>query len=142
MRAGQTITLRLRIPDPVPGVAYSLQDKKSRPVEAMIAGDGPVAFDVPVRVADGPKFLGEFVRSEGPERRFVYIAIGGQAGQAGMHWSRRVKVDIHLLPADLIATALGGKVLEAELPGRDKDGGPACATLQPIGGWRAVGGAG
>ncbi|TAL35089.1 MAG: hypothetical protein EPN98_07400 [Phenylobacterium sp.] len=140
MPAGKTIMLRLRISDPVPGVAYSLQDKKSRPVDAMIAGDGPVTFDVPARVADGPRFLGEFVRSEGPERRFVYIAIGGQAGQAGMHWSRRVKVDIHLLPTELIAAALAGKVLEANLPGRDKDGGPACATLQPIGGWRAVGG--
>ena len=81
MAAGQAITLRLRISAPVPGVAYSLQNKKSEPVEPATAGDGPVSFDVPVRVAPGPRFLGEFVRSEGPERRFVYIAIGGQAGR-------------------------------------------------------------
>jgi len=133
---GQTITLRLTIPDPVPGVAYSLQDKKSHPIGAVVAGTGPVSFDVPVRVAAGPRFLGEFVRSEGPERRFVYIAIGGQAGQAGCEWSRRIKVDIHRLAPDLLAPALAGRTLAAELRGREKDGSPACATLAPLHGWR------
>ena len=138
MAAGQEITLRLVIDDPVPGVAYSLQDKKSQPVGAVTAGDGPLAFDVPVRVAPGPRFLGEFVRSEGPERRFVYIAIGAQAGHCASGWSRRAKIDIHTLPTELLETALGGGVLEARLPGRDKAGGPACATLRPLGGWRAA----
>jgi hypothetical protein len=138
MAAGRPITLRLRIDDPVPGVAYSLQDKKSAPVAPVVADHGPVAFDVPVRLAPGPKFHGDFVRSEGPERRFVYIAVGAQAGQADSPWSRRVKVDIHRLPVDLLDRALSGQMLEALIPGRDKDGGPACATLQPIGGWRAV----
>ena len=137
MPAGQEIILRLTIDDPVAGVAYSLQDKASTPVGAVRAGDGPLSFDVPVRVAQAPKtrLLGELVRAEGPERRFVYIAIGGQAGDAGSAWSRRVKVDIHTLPPALLAKALAGAVLEARLPGRDKDGGPACATLRPIGGW-------
>ena len=40
MAEGQTITLRLRIADPVPGVTYSLQDKKSAPVGPVMAGDG------------------------------------------------------------------------------------------------------
>ena len=138
MTTGETITLRLRIADPIPGVAYSLQDKKSGPVGQVTAGDGPISFDVPVRVTPGPRFLGEFVRSEGPSRRFVYIAIGGQAGQADCLWSRRAKIDIHLLPADLLETALSGKVLEAQLPGKAKDGGPACGTVRPTGPWRAV----
>lgn len=139
MAAGQVITLRLTIPDPVPGVAYSLQDKKNVPVGPLTAGDGPVSFDVPVRLAPGPKFLGNFVRSEGPSRRFVYIAIGEQAGQKPSPWSRRAKIDIHLLSAALLKKALAGAVLEARLPGRAKDGGPACATVQPMGPWRAVG---
>lgn len=136
---GQPITLRLRIQDPVPGVAYSLQDKKNHPVGPVIAGDGPLAFDVPVRVAPGPRFLGEFVRSEGPSRRFVYIAIGTSAGQHGSTWTRRAKIDIHTIPADLLARALEGVVLEVLLPGRAKDGGPACATVVPLEAWRAVG---
>ena len=133
------ITLRLTIEDPVPGVTYSLQDKANTPIGAVVAGDGPLSFDVPLKVAPGPRFLGEFVRREGPVRRFVYIAIGGQAGEAASVWSRRVKVDVHTLPADLLQEALGGAVLEARLPGRAKDGGPACATLTPIGGWRPPG---
>jgi hypothetical protein len=134
----QAITLRLTIQDPVPGVAYSLQDKKSEPVGQVIAGEAPLSFDVPVRVAPGPTFQGDFVRREGASRRFIYIAIGEQAGQRPSAWSRRAKIDIHLLPAALLEKALAGAVLEARLPGKAKDGGPACATVQPIGAWRAV----
>jgi len=135
---GQAVMLRLIIRDPVPGVAYSLQDKDNRPVGPVTAGDGPIAFDVPVRVAPGPRFLGDFVRSEAGGRRFVYIAIGVSAGQHASPWTRRAKIDIHTLPEDLLNQALAGKVLEALLPGRDKDGGPACATVRPIAPWRAV----
>jgi hypothetical protein len=136
--ADQTITLRLTIHDPVPGVAYSLQNKKNQPVGPVIADGGPLSFDVPVRIAPGPKFLGEFVRSEGPTRRFVYIAIGTQAGAPASPWSRRAKIDIHTLPIELVEQALTGKVLQADLPGRDKDGGPACATVRPLGAWRVA----
>ena len=78
------------------------------------------------------------MRSEGATRRFVYIAIGEQAGQRPSEWSRRAKIDIHLLSADLLEKALVGRVLEAQLPGKAKDGGPACATVRPIVAWRVV----
>jgi hypothetical protein len=129
--AVQQITLRLTIGDPVPGVAYSLQNKGSEPVGIIVAGDPPHSFDVPVNIAPGPRFLGEFVRSEGPVRRFVYIAIGGQAGNFALVWSRRAKIDIHDLPAEVLDRALAGSVVEARLPGRAKDCGSACATLRP-----------
>jgi len=138
MAAGQAITLRITIEDPVPEVTYSLQDGKSAPVGPMVATDAPLSFDAPVRLAPGPKFLGEFVRREGPARRFVYIAIGGQAGDHASPWSRRIKVDIHDLPGALLEKALAGDILEARLPGRAKDGGPSCGTLKPVGGWRVV----
>ena len=136
MPAGQEFMLRITIEDPVPGVTYSLQDAKSAPVGPVVATEAPLSFDVPVRVAPGPRFLGEFVRREGPERRFVYIAIGAQAGDQSSAWSRRVKLDIHDLPVDLLNEALAGKVVTCRLPGRAKDGGPACATLKPLNGWR------
>ena len=138
MAAGRQITLRLTIEDPLPAVAYSLQNKKSEPVGMVVAGHQPLSFDVPVNVAPGPRFLGEFVRSEGPARRFVYIAIGGQAGDSSSLWTRRAKIDIHDLPAELLERALAGSVVEAHLPGRDKDGGPACATLRPLGSWKVA----
>ncbi len=138
MTAGQVITLRLRVEDPVPGVAYSLQNKQSEPVGQVVAGDEPISFDVPVRVVPGPALRGDFVRSEGARRRFVYIAIGEQAGQRPCEWSRRAKIDVHSIPAALLNEALAGRILEARLPGRAKDGGPACATLSPMEGWTAI----
>jgi hypothetical protein len=43
MAAGRQITLRLTIGDPVPGVAYSLQNKKSEPVGMVVAGQRPLS---------------------------------------------------------------------------------------------------
>ena len=138
MVTGRQITLRLTIGDPVPGVAYSLQNRKSEPVGMVVASGRPLSFDVPVSVALGPRFFGEFVRRDGPARRFVYIAIGGQASDAASIWSRRAKIDIHDLPEELLEKALAGKVVEARLPGRAKDGSPACATVRPLGAWRVA----
>ncbi|MFN7128463.1 MAG: DUF5990 family protein [Brevundimonas sp.] len=131
------ITLRLITADPVPGAAYSLQDKANTPVEPRIAEDGPISFDVPVTLSDDGRLTGPFVRREGPSRRFIYIAIGTSAGQHG-EWSRRAKIDVHDIPADLLALARVGRVLEVILPGRARDGGPACATVRPLQSWRAV----
>ncbi|WP_295173596.1 DUF5990 family protein [uncultured Brevundimonas sp.] len=136
--AGTTITLRLTIADPVAGVAYSLQDKANRPVEPRIAAEGPVSIDAPVTLSDDGRLTGSFVRREGATRRFVYVAIGTSAGQHASEWSRRAKIDVHDIPADLLAQARQGELLEVILPGRAKDGGPACATVRPIQAWRVV----
>ena len=136
--AGSTITLRLTIADPVVGVAYSLQDKANMPVEPRVAGDAPISFDVPITLSDDGRLTGTFVRREGPSRRFVYIAIGASAGQHASEWSRRAKIDIQDIPADLLTQAREGRLLEVVLPGRAKDGGPACATVRPLQAWRVV----
>ena len=135
MTTSRQIRLRLTIGDPVPGVVYSLQNKRSEPIGSVVAEDQPLSFEVPVDVAPGPRFLGEFVRREGPTRRFIYIAVGEQAGDSTSAWSRRAKIDIHDLSTVLLEKAFAGSVIEARLPGRDKDGGPACATLRPLGSW-------
>lgn len=134
----ETLTLRLNIGDPVAGLHYSLQDPKNVPVDIRISGGGPLSFDVPVTLRPDGKLAGPFVRREGKERRFVYIAIAGQAGQTdalGQRISRRAKIDVHDIPVDLIRP---GAVLAVDLPGRDKDGLPACATVRPLGPWRTV----
>jgi hypothetical protein len=138
-RSPQTeIRLRFLVEDPVAGVVHSLQDKQNRPVAARRAEPGaPLTFDFPVRVAPGPRFLGAFVRSEGPARRFVYIAVGQPAGDHGSCWSRRMKIDIHDVPAPLLEAALQGGTLEATIPGTAKDGTPSCATV-PVKSWRTT----
>lgn len=135
--ADTPITLRLTLADPVPGVRYSLQDGDAIH-GAVMATDGPLSFDVPVRLSDDGRFLGPFVRREGPVRRFIYIRIGQSAGDCFSPWSRRAKIDIHDIPADLLALARAGRVLEIVLPGRGKDGSPACATVRSATGWRAL----
>ncbi|ESQ81086.1 DUF5990 family protein [Asticcacaulis sp. YBE204] len=133
--ADAAVILRLTIKDPVPGVRYSLQDKDSRPVDAVTAGDAPLSFDVPVRLSEDGRWLGPFVRREGAERRFIYIAIGRHAGDPNTVWDRRAKIDIHTISPDLCAQARAGHVIEAVLPGRGKDGTPACATVRPVEDW-------
>lgn len=135
--ADTLITLRLTLADPVPGVRYSLQ-KDDLPFEPVTATDAPLSFDVAVRLSDDGRFLGPFVRREGPVRRFVYIRIGQSAGDHLSPWSRRAKIDIHDIPADLLTLARAGRVLEIVLPGRGKDGSPTCATVRSTTGWRAV----
>ena len=127
-----TVTLRLIIDDPVPGVRYSLQ-KDDLPFEPRTAGDGPLTFELPLTLHPDGRLTGPFVRREGPERRFVYIRIGTSAGDHASPWSRRAKIDIHDIPASL---RVADSVLETHLPGRGKDGSPACATVRPVIGWR------
>lgn len=138
-RPAQTdIRMRLTIEGPVANVRHSLQDKQSQPVDARTAVAGEnLSFDFPIRFAAGPKFYGEQVRSEGPERRFVYIAVGQQAGAHDPAWSRRMKIDIHDIPRSLLDAAAAGGVLEGRFAGTAPDGTPACATIRPIA-WRVV----
>ena len=130
-RAAQSeIRMRLVVEEPVPGVTHSLQDKGSRPVDPEASKDGePLAFEFAVRIGAGPKFYGEQVRSEGPERRFVYIAVGKQAGDESSPWNRRMKIDIHDIAAPLLNGALAGRRLVGTVAGTGKDGTPACATV-------------
>jgi len=128
------VTLRLIIDDPVPGVRYSLQ-KDDMPFEPRTAGDGPMAFEVPITLQPDGRMTGPFVRREGPVRRFVYIRIGTSAGDHAAAWSRRAKIDIHDIPKALLVPDV---LLEVHLPGRGKDGSPACATVRPALGWRPV----
>ena len=126
-----TVTLRLTIDDPVPGVRYSLQ-KDDMPFEPLTAGDGPISFELPVTLHPDGRMTGPFVRREGPERRFAYIRIGTSAGDHASCWSRRAKIDIHTIPPALLVP---DAVLEVHLPGRGKDGSPACATVRPSVSW-------
>ena len=130
----ETVTLRLIIDDPVPGVRYSLQ-KDDMPFEPRTAGEGPLAFEVPITLQSDGRMTGPFVRREGPVRRFVYIRIGTSAGDHAAAWSRRAKIDIHDIPRALLVP---NARLEVHLPGRGKDGSPACATVRPAVGWRPV----
>lgn len=127
------VDLRIVIEQPVIGVLHSLQAKDDSPLDPKRSRKGePLVFDFQIRVAPGPRLLGDQVRREGPTRRFVYIRIGQYAGDASSPWSRRMKIDIHDIGNDLLDRAAdGGSVIETTVIGTDKDGTPACATVRP-----------
>jgi hypothetical protein len=135
MKPDQTeIAMRVVIEQPVPGVLHSLQSGDDRVLDPKLSKTGePLAFDFPVRIAPGPKFFGDQVRREGPERRFVYVRIGQSAGQHGSAWSRRMKIDIHDLAPELLDRAKAGGILELTVNGTARDGTPACATVKRTG---------
>ena len=126
-----SMTFRIVIDGPVSNVAHSLQAKDGSPLDAKVSRKGEaLAFDFSVRVDPGPKFGGDQVRREGKERRFVYIRVGQLAGDEMSPWSRRMKVDIHDIAADLLERAAkSGEVVEITVPGTGQDGTPACATV-------------
>jgi len=128
------IPLRIVIENPVDGVLHSLQAKDGHPLDPKRAAAGEaLSFDFPIRVAPGPKFFGDQVRREGPQRRFVYIRIGQSAGDFASPWSRRMKIDIHDLEQALLDRAAAGQgVVEITVDGTGKDGTPACATVRAI----------
>jgi hypothetical protein len=127
------IRMRIVIERPVAGVVLSLQAGDDRPLDPKTSAAGaPLAFDFPVRIAPGPKFFGDQVRREGPERRFVYIRIGQLAGDPASPWSRRMKIDIHDIPQQLLDRAVAGHIIVTVVDGTGKDGTPACGTVRPI----------
>ena len=130
------LTLRIILADPPPGVVFSKQDAKSRPVDPVRAEGGDLAFDIPITLTpkpDGLRPCGGFVRND-DRGRFVYVASGRQAGDCQTEWSRRIKVYLRDLPADPAA----GDILEATIAGRAADGGPTCATAPLLSGWRRI----
>ena len=131
----ETLTLRLTIADPVPGLHYWRQDAKNAPHDICLSTDAPLTFDMPVDLRPDGKLGGTWVRREGKARRFVYIAIGGAMPGLPVV-SRRAKIDVHEIPAELLKP---GAVIAATLPGRGKDGTPACATVRPLTPWTAIG---
>lgn len=133
-RADQTgITFRIVIERPVIGVLHSLQAKDDLPLDPKASLEGEaLSFDFPVRIGPGPKFFGDQVRREGPERRFVYIRVGQLAGDPASPWSRRIKIDIHDIAQEMLdRAALCGGVVETRIIGTAEDGTPTCATARP-----------
>ena len=128
------IRLRITVEQPVPGLLYSLQAKEDGPLDPKRSDDGsPLSFDFVIRVGPGPKFFGDQVRREGPERRFVYLRIGQAAGDHTSPYNGRIKVDIHDIDQKLLDSAADdARVIETVINGTGRNGGPAYATVRPV----------
>ena len=128
------VSLRLSVIAPPAGVAHCLQGKEGVCVDVRMSTGKTIVFEIPARLEEGKsgwRFLGDFVRTEGKTRRFVYVATGAQAGQSGTMWDRRAKVDLpEITPAMVKAAGKGVLALEGSYQGTDAKGGPPCATVR------------
>jgi len=135
------LRLRINVLHPVKGIALKMQRGREELVDPSTASAARVTFDFTVRVAGRPggqpNFLGEFTQGP-PASRFVYINAGTYAGQAGTTWGRRAKIPLTGITRALVdkARRVDG-VLAVDIEGTGRDGGPAAATVEPLGaGWR------
>lgn len=138
-----TVTLRIIVVSPMAGVAYGVQEGKGTGYKVsllQISTDRDLVFDIQVQVkqleSGQPNFVGPVAQGP-PAARFVYLNIGKSAGQAASTWNRRLKVPLMGITSAMVErAALEKRVLQAKFPGRAKDGGPSCATVQPTEGWQ------
>jgi len=138
------LRLRITVVDPVPGVALRVQSGRAELLAPSRTSEIEISFDFAVRIdrrpTGEPNFLGPF--AQGPASgRFVYVNVGTSAGQFDSPWTRRAKVHLRSIRWEQIEAAIGtlGGALEARIAGRDKRGGPACATVPLLGGgWTLI----
>ena len=139
------VTLRIVLLAPPAGVDFGVQEGKGndyKTIQKQRSKGGDLHFEFSVAVKDNredgfPNFVGPL--AQGPTTgRFIYIDIGQCAGQADCIWTRRIKVPLAGITWEMIERASKDRkiILEARLPGTAKDGGPSCATLKPIDGWK------
>jgi len=139
------VTLRIILFAPPAGVDFGVQEGKGNDyttIQKQRSKGGDLRFEFSVAVKDNredglPNFLGPL--SQGPTTgRFIYIDVGQCAGQADSCWTRRIKIPLGSITWEMIKKASKDPtvVIEAWLPGTGKDGGPSCATVKPIDGWK------
>jgi hypothetical protein len=139
------LPLRLVLIDPPASVDYGIQRGRGSSYEPVLVQQrtrADVSFDFSITVSQGkggaPSFSGEYAQGT-PARRFIYVDVGTYAGQKHTPWSRRMIVLLNPITWEQVAKALTpGHRLLASIQGTGKDGGPSCATVTPIGGWKVI----
>jgi hypothetical protein len=135
------VAFRITVLNPPSGVTFRLQRGRSELVLPSRESASSIVFDFTLRVELGaaggrPRLLGPFAQGP-PASRFVYVNSGKHAGQLESCWDRRAKVNLGGVDATLIEQAAGSDaVIETQIAGTGRDGGPACATVPLVGGWR------
>lgn len=131
MKMETEVTLRVVVQEPPAGVDYALQKGHGNDYEVVNrqrSNGNDLVFEFTVGVKPGhdkevPGFKGPFVQGRADEN-FFYLDIGTYAGQTGAAWSRRLKIPLSGITWKMINS---DGILQAQVPGKAKDGGPSCA---------------
>lgn len=141
----KVISLRIILMAPPSGVDFGIQEGKGnnyKTIQVQRSKDSDLQFECTLGVKgdrdDGPpNFAGSIVQGP-PLGRFIYIDIGKSAGQFNSEWQRRIKIPLAGITWEMIDNLSDApkRFLQASIPGTGKDGGPSCATVKPIDGWK------
>ncbi len=141
----KSVPIQIILVAPPPGVDFGIQEGKGNDyntiqVRRSKAPDLQFEFRITIKNnrADGPpNFVGSIVQGP-PTGRFIYIDIGKSAGQMDSCWQRRIKIPLQGITWEMIDSVVDApkRILQATIPGTGKDGGPSCATVKPIDGWK------
>lgn len=137
------LPVRITVLRPPPGVTFAVQRGKDELLPPSKVGAESLTFDLSIRVSERkpggePNVLGPYAQGK-PDDRFLYLNSGTLAGQKGSCWTRRAKIKTGGISWKLIQQTLttAGAVLEVQIEGRTKDGGPCCASVPLVnGGWK------
>ena len=141
----KSISLRIVLVAPPAGVDFGIQegkgnDYKTIAVQRSKAGNLTLECTINVKGnrSDGPPNFGGPISQGPPTGRFIYIDIGKSAGQFDSCWQRRIKIPLETITWEMIDKTVDApkRFLQATIPGTGKDGGPSCATVKPIDGWK------
>jgi len=142
-----TVPIQVILIAPPVGIDFGVQEGKGneyKTIQVQRSKATELRFDCWItaknNIADGPpNFVGTVV--QGPSTgRFIYITIGKSAGQIDSCWQRRIKIPLQGITWEMIDSVVDApkRLLQASIPGTGKDGGPSCATVKPIDGWKVV----
>ena len=140
------VRLRISVLEPPAGVQFRLQEGRADLIAPTRMTAEGLQFEFNLRLGPPrrgrPNFLGPAAQGP-PDGRFVYINSGRRAGQQGTVWDRRAKIPLGGITSALLDMVLKhpDHVLEARIAGTGRDGGPACATVPLLEGWRLASGA-
>ncbi|MEI8211540.1 MAG: DUF5990 family protein [Planctomycetota bacterium] len=146
-RSEIAVPLRVVLVAPPPGVDFGIQEGKGndyKTIAVQRSKVGSLSLECTIQVKgnrnDGPPNFGGPISQGPPTGRFIYVDIGKLAGQIDSGWERRIKIPLEGITWEMIDSVLDApkRWLQAIIPGTGKDGGPSCATVKPIDGWKVV----
>jgi hypothetical protein len=137
-----TIRLRVLVRNPIPGVAVAMQIGRDDLQPPKPATKTKLTFETEATVTRAPsgelRLTGSAIQGP-PAARFIYVNWGRRAGQQDTCWDRRAKVMLTTVDRKMIeACQAKGATLETEINGTGTDGGPCCATVPLLVGWRTT----
>ena len=141
------VPLRIVLVAPPPGVDFGIQEGKGndyKTIAVQRSKVGSLSLECTIQVKgnrnDGPPNFGGPISQGPPTGRFIYVDIGKLAGQIDSGWQRRIKIPLEGITWEMIDSVLDKpkRWLQATIPGTGKDGGPSCATVKPIDGWKVA----